>query len=45
MSHDESIFLLKIFWSFALLTPPVALSIGNYSPQKDESLIFVGLRG
>lgn len=45
MSKDESIFSFKIFWTGAILTPTVAPSLGNYSQQKDMSLIFVTIRG
>lgn len=44
MSKGESIFSFKIFWNCAILTSPVALSLGNYSQQKDKSLIFVAIR-
>ena len=45
MSKDESIFSFKFFLSSAILTPPVALSLGNESQQKDKSLLFVTTRG
>lgn len=44
MSKDESIISFKIFWSSAILTPAVTLSLGNYSQQKEKSLIFVATR-
>lgn len=40
MSGDESVFS-KIFGSCAILAPPVAPSLGNYSQQKDKSRSFV----
>lgn len=45
MSKAESIFSSKIFWSCAILTPTVTPSLGNYSQQKDKSLLFVAIRG
>lgn len=43
MSRDESVFS-KILWSCAILSPPVAPSLGNYSQQKDKSHSFVTIR-
>lgn len=43
MSGDESVFS-KIFGSCAVLTPPVAPSLGNYSQRKDKSCSFVTIR-